>query len=112
MPRTDPAQLRQLRKARGGPGRAGRRVPLDVDQGRPRLGKAGLPRPGNAGANTAADHIALLALALEQLPGEVVTDAEIIVRTGSAAATQAFTDDLADANLRLSWAPAGPTARA
>ncbi len=62
---------------------------------------AGLLRPGNAGANTAADHIAILALALEQLPGEIVTDSEIIVRTDSAAATHAFTDDLAEANLRF-----------
>ena len=58
-------------------------------------------RPGNAGANTAADHIAILALALEQLPREIVTDSEIIVRTDSAAATHAFTDDLAEANLRF-----------
>lgn len=62
---------------------------------------AGMLRPGNAGANTAADHIALVALALEQLPGEIVTEAEIIVRTDSAAATHAFTEDLADANLRF-----------
>jgi hypothetical protein len=62
---------------------------------------AGMLRPGNAGANTAADHSTLLTLALEQLPGDVVTDAEIIVRTDSAAATHAFTDDLADHNVRF-----------
>jgi hypothetical protein len=62
---------------------------------------AGLLRPGNAGANTAADHIELTALALAQLPGEIVTEAEIIVRTDSAAATHAFTDDLADTDLRF-----------
>jgi hypothetical protein len=62
---------------------------------------AGLLRPGNAGANTAADHIEIVRLALEQLPGEVVTDAEIVVRTDSAAATHAFTDDLADHNVRF-----------
>jgi len=62
---------------------------------------AGMLRPGNAGANTAADHIELISLALEQLPGEIVTDSEIIVRTDSAAATHEFTDDLADANLRF-----------
>src|SRR5207244_1125310 len=38
---------------------------------------AGMLRPGNAGANTAADHSTLLTLALEQLPGDVVCDAEI-----------------------------------
>jgi hypothetical protein len=62
---------------------------------------AGMLRPGNAGANTAADHIKLVTLALEQLPGEAVTDSEIVVRTDSAAATHEFTDDLADANLRF-----------
>jgi hypothetical protein len=58
-------------------------------------------RPANAGANTASDHIALLARALEQLPGAVVTDSEIVVCTDSAAARHEFTDDLADANIRF-----------
>jgi len=62
---------------------------------------AGILRPGNAGANTASDHIDLVRLALEQLPGEIVTDAEIVVRTDSAGATHEFTDDLADANIRF-----------
>src|SRR3954465_3125424 len=70
-----------------------------LDESREAL--AGVLRPGNAGANTAADHIALVALSLAQLPGEIVTGAEIIVRTDSAAATHAFTEDLADANLRF-----------
>jgi hypothetical protein len=62
---------------------------------------AAILRPGNAGANTAADHIELLALALEQLPGEVVIDAEIVVRTDSAGATHEFTDDLRAADIRF-----------
>jgi hypothetical protein len=62
---------------------------------------AAILRPGNAGANTAADHIELVRLALAQLPGEVVMDAEIIVRTDSAGATHAFTEDLHDANIRF-----------
>jgi hypothetical protein len=70
-----------------------------LDESREAL--AGLLRPGNAGANTAADHIEMVALALAQLPGELVTDAEIIVRTDSAAATHPFTDDLAEANVRF-----------
>src|SRR4051795_8319256 len=37
---------------------------------------AGILRPGNAGANTASDHIELVRLALEQLPGELVMDSE------------------------------------
>jgi hypothetical protein len=70
-----------------------------LDESREAL--AGMLRPGNAGANTAADHIELVRLALEQLPGEVVTDSEIVVRTDSAAATHAFTDDLTDADVRF-----------
>src|SRR4051794_21561518 len=54
---------------------------------------AAILRPGNAGANTAADHIELVALALEQRPGEVVMDCEIVVRTDSAGATHAVTDE-------------------
>jgi hypothetical protein len=62
---------------------------------------AGILRSGNAGANTAADHIELLRLALEQLPGEVVMDSEIVVRTDSAGATHAFTEDLHDVGIRF-----------
>jgi hypothetical protein len=62
---------------------------------------AAILRPGNAGANTASDHIELVRLALEQLPGEVVMDAEIVVRTDSAGATHAFTDDLHAADIRF-----------
>ncbi len=70
-----------------------------VDDSREAL--AAILRPGNAGASTAADHIELIALALEQLPGEVVTDAEIVVRTDSAGATHAFCADLREADLRF-----------
>jgi hypothetical protein len=42
---------------------------------------AGVLRPGNAGANTAADHIDVVELALEQLPCEVVEQVQIVVRT-------------------------------
>lgn len=62
---------------------------------------AGLLRPGNAGANTAADHSALLQLALEQLP-EVDLDREILVRTDAAGGTHAFTQDCRDADIRFS----------
>ena len=63
-----------------------------LDQTREAL--AGVLRSGNAGANTAADHIEVLELALEQLPRAAVQDAEIVVRTDSAAATHQFTDEL------------------
>jgi hypothetical protein len=44
---------------------------------------AGILRPGNAGANNATDHVALLELALEQLP-ESALDGEILARSDSA----------------------------
>jgi hypothetical protein len=62
---------------------------------------AGVLRPGNAGANTAADHIEVVDLALEQLPREVVEAAQIVVRTDSAAATHQFTDELRAARIRF-----------
>jgi hypothetical protein len=55
---------------------------------------AGLLRPGNAGANTAADHIEVVDMALGQLPQPVVEDAEIVVRTDSAGASHELTDEL------------------
>lgn len=55
---------------------------------------AGILRPGNAGANTAADHIGVLVDALDQLPDEIREDEEtrVLVRTDSAGATHAFLD--------------------
>jgi len=50
---------------------------------------AGILRPGNAGANTAVDHIAVLELALAQLP-EGVLSRGTLVRCDSAGATHAF----------------------
>src|SRR3954451_22758698 len=55
---------------------------------------AGILRPGNAGANTAADHIALVRPAVDQLPCEVVLVSEIVVSTDSAGSTHAFAEDL------------------
>ncbi len=53
---------------------------------------AGILRPGNAGANTAADHIAVLVDALDQLPDEIRDDegARVLVRTDSAGCTHGF----------------------
>jgi hypothetical protein len=59
---------------------------------------AGVLRPGNAGANTAADHLRVLDLALEQL-GQVDASGPIVVRTDSAAATHEFTDELREAHI-------------
>jgi hypothetical protein len=62
---------------------------------------AGVLRPGNAGANTAADHIEIVDLALEQLPRDVVEHAQIVVRTDSAAATHELTDELRAARINF-----------
>jgi Transposase DDE domain group 1 len=61
---------------------------------------AAVLRPGNAGANTAADHLRVLDLALEQL-GQVDGTGPIVVRTDSAAATHQFTDELREAHINF-----------
>jgi hypothetical protein len=68
---------------------------------------AALLRPGNAGANTAADHVAVLEAALEQLPGDV-RDRErerpiaILARADSAGATHDFAAALRQRQIRFS----------
>jgi len=62
---------------------------------------AGILRPGNAGANTAADHFEVLQLALEQLPAADL-HGEILVRADIGGATHAFTADCRDAGIRFS----------
>lgn len=54
---------------------------------------AGVLRPGNAGANTAADHIEVFQLALAQLPAWAVGPG-LLVRADSGGATHAFLDDI------------------
>jgi hypothetical protein len=65
---------------------------------------AGILRPGNAGANTAADHIHVLELALAQLP--VVPDgpngAAMLVRSDSAGASHEFIDALRERGIEFS----------
>ena len=51
---------------------------------------AGLLRPGRAGSNTAADHIAVLDAALAQIPDAHRYGTEILVRTDSAGCTHGF----------------------
>ena len=62
---------------------------------------AGLLRPGNAGANTAADHFEVLQLALEQLPEEDL-GWEILARADIGGRTHAFTQDCRNAGIRFS----------
>jgi hypothetical protein len=71
-----------------------------ADETREALG--GLLRPGNAGANTAADHKTVLDLALEQIPARYIESLEILVRADSAGATHGLADYCRDANLRFS----------
>ncbi len=74
---------------------------------------AGILRPGNAGANTAADHIVLLADALAQLPvlwraGHHVGDdpgsveRQILVRSDSAGASHWLAEECVERNIKFS----------
>jgi Transposase DDE domain group 1 len=71
-----------------------------ADETREALG--GLLRPGNAGANTAADHQAVLDRALAQIPAEQIESIDILVRADTAGATHGLTDYCRDADLRFS----------
>lgn len=63
---------------------------------------AGRLRPGNAGANDARDHIAVLGDALAQLPREIVETETIVLRTDSAGLTHELLDFCRDGNIRFS----------
>ncbi len=72
-----------------------------ADETREALG--GLLRPGNAGANTAADHTTVLDLALEQIPAGHLERIEILVRADSAGATHELADYCREHNMRFSF---------
>lgn len=74
--------------------------PLLVTCGREVLG--GILRPGNAGANNAEDHLALLDLALEQLPQSAL-DGEILARSDSAGASHDLADACRETGIRFSF---------
>lgn len=63
-----------------------------VDHGRGGWGEpvVGLLRPGNAGSNTAADHIEATKLALAQLPKRLRQGRQTLVRTDSGGGTHEF----------------------
>lgn len=68
---------------------------------------AAVLRPGNAGSNTAADHVAVLDAALAQLPDDVrdrerEQPVEILARADSAGATHAFANALRERKIRFS----------
>ncbi|MFI5898430.1 IS1380 family transposase, partial [Actinoplanes sp. NPDC051513] len=51
---------------------------------------AGILRPGNAGSNTAADHITVLTHALAQIPDALRYGSPILIRSDSAGSSHAF----------------------
>lgn len=57
---------------------------------------SGRLRPGNAGANTASDHIAVLDQALAQIPDAFRHGTDILVRTDSAGSAKAFLAHIRD----------------
>ncbi|WNI16208.1 IS1380 family transposase [Actinacidiphila sp. ITFR-21] len=64
---------------------------------------AGLLRPGNAGSNTAADHITTAQLALAQLPNNYRRGRRTLIRTDSAGGTHEFVAWLAQRGRWLSY---------
>jgi hypothetical protein len=71
------------------------------DETREALG--GLLRPGNAGANTAADHVTVLDRALAQIPAECVESLEILVRADRAGATHELAEYCHEAGMHFSF---------
>jgi hypothetical protein len=76
-----------------------------VDHGRGGTGEpvAALLRPGNAGSNTAADHITATRLALAQLPKRHRCGRNTLIRTDSGGGTHAFVTWLAKRGRWLSY---------
>jgi len=71
-----------------------------ADQTREALGT--LLRPGNANANTAADHVTVIDRALGQIPVGQIETIEILIRADTAGATHELTDYCHQAGLRFS----------
>ena len=63
---------------------------------------AGILRPGNAGANDADDHVAVLDQALAQLPDRAREDWSILARADTAGATHKFAAALRERKVRFS----------
>ncbi|MBB5940329.1 hypothetical protein FHS42_007427 [Streptomyces zagrosensis] len=76
-----------------------------VDHGQAGSGEpvAALLRPGNAGSNTAADHIETAQLALAQLPRHLRRGRQTLIRTDSGGGTHAFLDWLTRRGRWLSY---------
>ncbi|MEU0187084.1 IS1380 family transposase [Streptomyces sp. NPDC006207] len=76
-----------------------------VDHGATGSGEpvAGLLRPGNAGSNTAADHITAARLALAQLPSRYRRGRRTLIRTDSGGGTHEFVNWIAARGRWLSY---------
>jgi Transposase DDE domain group 1 len=62
-----------------------------------------LLRPGNAGSNTAADHVTVIDRSLAQIPEATIDNIEILIRTDSAGATHGTADHCHRCDLRFSF---------
>ena len=62
-----------------------------------------LLRPGNAGSNTAADHVTVIDRSLAQIPDGQIEQIEILVRADRAGATHGTADHCRRAGLRFSF---------
>jgi hypothetical protein len=60
-------------------------------------------RPGNAGSNTAADHVTVIDRSLAQIPDTQVEMIDILIRADSAGSTHATADHCHGADLRFSF---------
>jgi hypothetical protein len=60
-------------------------------------------RPGNAGSNTAADHVTVIDRALQQIPDAQVQMIDILIRADSAGATHQTADHCRACDLRFSF---------
>ena len=76
--------------------------PLGAYADETREALAMLLRPGNAGSNTAADHVTVIDHALAQIPEEQLETIEILMRADSAGATHGTADHCRRCDLRFS----------
>jgi hypothetical protein len=76
--------------------------PLGAYADETREALAMLLRPGNAGSNTAADHVTVIDRSLAQIPDEQIETIEILIRADSAGATHGTADHCQRADLRFS----------
>jgi hypothetical protein len=77
--------------------------PLGAYADETREALAMLLRPGNAGSNTAADHVTVIDRSLAQIPDDQIETIEILIRADSAGATHGTADHCHRCDLRFSF---------